>query len=214
MGMSSSERETSFSWRVRWLAASRLYLVTPARPDLAELIEAAIAGGVDMVQVREKDMSDRDLLPVLARAREVTRQHDVPFVVNDRVDLASIVGADFVHVGQDDMPPDMAKRFGVGVGLSTHAAEDIDGAPADADYIGVGPVFATPTKPGRPAVGLELVRYAAQAAKLPWFAIGGIDETNVAEVVAAGAERIAVVRAIADADDPERAARALKSALG
>ena len=214
MERSSSERETSFSWRVRWLAASRLYLVTPTRPDLPELLEAAIAGGVDMVQVREKDMPDRELLPLLFRAREVVREHDVPFVVNDRVDLASIVGADFVHVGQDDMPPELAKRFGLGVGLSTHSGTDIDGAPADADYIGVGPVYATPTKPGRPAVGLELVRYAAANAKLPWFAIGGIDETNVAEVVAAGATRIAVVRAIAGADDPERAARALRAALG
>ena len=210
--MRSSERETSFSWRVRWLAASRLYLVTPARPDLAELIEAAISGGVDMVQVREKGMTDRELLPHLEVARAVTRKYDIPFVVNDRVDLAGIVGADFVHLGQDDLPIPFAKRFGLGTGLSTHDPSQVDAA--DSDYIGVGPVYATPTKEGRPAVGLELVRYAAANAKLPWFAIGGIDETNVADVVAAGATRIAVVRAIADADDPERAARALKTALG
>jgi thiamine-phosphate pyrophosphorylase len=164
-----------------------------------------------MVQVRQKDMSDRELLPVLAGAREVTRKHDIPFVVNDRVDLASIVGADFVHVGQDDMPVELAKRFGLGTGLSTHAPSEVDAAASD--YIGVGPVYATPTKPGRPAVGLELVRYAAEHAQLPWFAIGGIDETNVAEVVAAGAKRIAVVRAVIEADDPERAARALRAAL-
>jgi thiamine-phosphate pyrophosphorylase len=212
MERSSSERETSFSWRVRWLAASRLYLVAPARPDLPELLEAAIAGGVDMVQVRAKSMSDRELLPHLERAREVTRRHDIPFVVNDRVDLASIVGADFVHVGQDDMPVALAKRFGLGTGLSTHAPAEVDAA--DSDYIGVGPVYATPTKEGRPAVGLDLVRYAAAHAPVPFFAIGGIDETNVADVVAAGAERIAVVRAIVDADDPERAARTLKAALG
>jgi len=211
MERSSSERETSFSWRVRWLAASRLYLVAPARPDLEDLLEAAIAGGVDMVQLREKDLPDRELLPVLERAREVTRRYDVPFVVNDRVDLAAIVGADFVHVGQEDMPPQLAARFGLGVGLSTHAAAEID--VATGDYIGVGPVLATPTKPGRPAVGLELVRYAAQYARQPWFAIGGIDETTIGGVVAAGATRVAVVRAIVDADDPERAARALKAAL-
>jgi thiamine-phosphate pyrophosphorylase len=212
MERSSSERETSFSWRVRWLAASRLYLVVPPRPDLAELIEAAIAGGVDMVQVRAKGMTDRELLPHLEAARAVTRRFDIPYVVNDRVDLAGIVGADFVHLGQDDLPIPLAKRFGLGTGLSTHAEAEIDAA--DSDYIGVGPVYATPTKEGRPAVGLDLVRYAAASAKVPWFAIGGIDETNVADVVAAGATRIAVVRAIADADDPERAARALKSALG
>jgi thiamine-phosphate pyrophosphorylase len=212
MERSSSERETSFSWRVRWLAASRLYLVVPPRPDLAEVIEAAIAGGVDMVQVRAKGMTDRELLPHLQTARAVTRRFDIPYVVNDRVDLAGIVGADFVHLGQDDLPIPLAKRFGLGTGLSTHAEAEVDAA--DSDYIGVGPVYATPTKEGRPAVGLELVRYAAANATVPWFAIGGIDETNVADVVAAGATRIAVVRAIADADDPERAARALKSALG
>src|SRR4051794_8770191 len=212
MERSSSERETSFSWRVRWLAASRLYLVVPPRPDLAELIAAAIAGGVDMVQVREKAMTDRELLPHLETARAATRKHDVPFVVNDRVDLAGIVGADFVHLGQDDLPIPLAKRFGLGTGLSTHAPAEVDAA--DSDYIGVGPVYATPTKEGRAAVGLDLVRHAAANAKVPFFAIGGIDETNVAEVVAAGATRIAVVRAITEADDPERAARVLKSALG
>ena len=210
--MRSSERETSFSWRVRWLAASRLYLVTPPRPDLEELLQAAIAGGVDMVQVRGKDMTDRELLPHLELARAVTRRYDIPYVVNDRVDLAGIVGADFVHLGQDDLPIPLAKRFGLGTGLSTHAPDEVDAA--ESDYIGVGPVYATPTKEGRAAVGLELVRYAAANAKVPFFAIGGIDETNVADVVAAGASRIAVVRAITDADDPERAARTLKSALG
>jgi thiamine-phosphate pyrophosphorylase len=210
--MRSSERETSFSWRVRWLAASRLYLVTPPRPDLAELLEAAIAGGVDMVQVRDKSLTDRELLPHLQAARAVTRKYDVPFVVNDRVDLAGIVGADFVHLGQDDLPIPFAKRFGLGTGLSTHDPAQVDAA--DSDYIGVGPVYATPTKEGRAAVGLELVRYAAANATVPFFAIGGIDESNVADVVAAGATRIAVVRAITEADDPERAARALKAALG
>ena len=142
----------------------------------------------------------------------ITRRLGVPFVVNDRLDLALLCEADFVHLGQDDLPVDAARRLCAAVGQSTHTPEEIDAA--DADYIGVGPVYETPTKEGRPAVGLELVSYAAAHARQPWFAIGGIDETNVGEVVAAGATRIAVVRAIGHAPDPERAARALRAALG
>jgi thiamine-phosphate pyrophosphorylase len=193
------------------LADRRLYLVAPARADLADLIEQAVRGGVDIVQVREKELADGELLVRLQAAREATRRLGVPLVVNDRPDLAVLCEADFVHVGQDDLPVAAARRFGLGVGLSTHAPEEIERA--EADYIGVGPVYATPTKAGRPPVGLDLVRYAAEHARQPWFAIGGIDETNVADVVAAGARRIAVVRAICDAPDPERAARALRAAL-
>jgi thiamine-phosphate pyrophosphorylase len=141
----------------------------------------------------------------------VTARLGVPLVVNDRPDLAALVGADYVHVGQDDPPVSAARKFGVNVGLSTHAPAEIDAA--DGDYIGVGPVYATPTKAGRPAVGLELVRYAAAHVHRPWFAIGGIDATTVADVVAAGARRIAVVRAIGDAADPEQAAAELAAAL-
>ena len=159
----------------------------------------------------KKKLPDEELIPVLHEARQATRRLDVPLVVNDRPDLAALVGADFVHVGQDDLPVEVARRFGVAVGLSTHAPPEIDRA--DGDYIGVGPVYATPTKEGRPAVGLELVRYAAVHARQPWFAIGGIDETNAGDVVAAGATRIAVVRAIGGAADPERTAAALKAAL-
>ena len=191
---------------------ARLYLITAARPDLAEFLEAAVRGGVDFVQIRDKALPDPELVPVLHEARQVTRRLGVPLVVNDRPDLAALVGADYVHVGQDDLPVEVARRFDVAVGLSAHAPEEIDRA--EADYIGVGPVYATPTKEGRPPVGLELVRYAAAQARQPWFAIGGIDESNVAEVVAAGASRIAVVRAIGDAEDPEAAAAALKAALG
>jgi len=191
---------------------SRLYLIVSARPDLSELLEGAIRGGVDLVQIREKTLPDRELLDVLARARDVTARFAVPLVVNDRPDLAVLVGADYVHVGQDDLPVSAARRFGLPVGLSTHSPGQI--GEADADYIGVGPVYATPTKPGATPVGLELVRHAAQHAKRPWFALGGIDAGNAAEVVAAGAERIAVIRAIAGAADPERAARTLRSALG
>jgi len=189
----------------------RLYLVAPARPGLVELIEAAVRGGVDVVQVREKALPDGELLRVLEDAREITRRLGVPLVVNDRPDLAVLAEADAVHVGQDDLPVEAARRFGLPVGLSTHAPAEIDAA--SADYVGVGPVHATPTKEGRPAVGLELLRYAAQHARQPWFAIGGIDRTNVEHVVAAGATRVAVVRAIADAADPEAAARELRAAL-
>jgi thiamine-phosphate pyrophosphorylase len=189
----------------------RLYLVTPVRPDLEAFLEAAVSGGVDVVQVREKALADGELLHALERARDVTRRLRVPLVVNDRPDLALLVEADLVHVGQDDLPLEAVRRLGLAAGLSTHAPAEIDDAAAD--YIGVGPVFATPTKAGRPAVGLELVRYAAAHARQPWFAIGGIDAANVSQVVEAGARRIAVVRAIGDAPDPERAARTLCDAL-
>lgn len=192
-------------------AGRSFYLITPTRPDLADFLEAAVRGGVDLVQIREKGLSDGELLPRLEEARAVTLRLGVPLVVNDRPDLAVLAGADFVHVGQDDLPVEAVRRFGLGVGLSTHAPAEIDAA--EADYIGVGPVFPTPTKEGRPAVGLELVRYAAERARTPWFAIGGIDATNVGEVVAAGARRIAVVRAIGDAKDPEAAARELRAIL-
>ena len=192
-------------------AESRLYLVTPVRPQLEAFLEAAVKGGVDLVQVRERGLADGELLRALALARSVTRRLGVPLVVNDRPDLAALCEADYVHIGQDDVPVEAARSFGLGVGLSTHAREEIDSA--EADYIGVGPVYATPTKEGRLPVGLELVRYAAERARLPWFAVGGIDGTNVADVVAAGAGRIAVVRAIVDAPDPERAARDLRAAL-
>jgi thiamine-phosphate pyrophosphorylase len=190
---------------------SRLYLIAPARDGLAELIEAAVRGGVDIVQIREKSLPDAELLAVLEQAREVTRRLGVPLVVNDRPDLAVLVEADYVHVGQDDLPVAAVRRFGLRVGQSTHSPAELDRT--EADYAGVGPVYATPTKEGRPGTGLEYVRYAARHATVPWFAIGGIDESNVADVVEAGATRVAVVRAIADARDPERAAAMLHAAL-
>ena len=188
-----------------------LFLITSARPDFEPFLEAAVRGGVDIVQIRDKELGDDELRPVLEHARDVTRRLRIPLVVNDRPDLAAECGADYVHVGQEDMPVDEARRFGVRVGLSTHAEREIDAA--GADYIAVGPVYSTPTKEGRPAVGLELVRYAASRARGPWFAIGGIDASNAAEVVAAGATRLAVVRAIGDAADPEAAARELRRLL-
>jgi len=191
---------------------SRLYFITGVRPDVAELVEASVRGGVDIVQIRERAVTDAELLPALEEARAVTRGLGIPLVVNDRPDLALLCEADYVHVGQEDIPVERARSLGLRVGLSTHTPDEIDRA--EADYIGVGPVYATPTKEGRPAVGLELVRYAAANARRPWFAIGGIDETTIEDVVRAGATRVAVLRAIGDAADPEGAARTLRAALG
>jgi thiamine-phosphate pyrophosphorylase len=199
------------SSRAPLLADKRLYLVTALRADLPDFLDAALRGGVDVVQIRDRSAPDGELLKAIGDARAVTKLHRVPLGVNDRPDLAVLAGADFVHVGQEDIPVEAARSFGLPVGLSTHAPEEIDAA--EADYIGVGPVYATPTKEGRPAVGLELVRYAAEHADQPWFAIGGIDASNVRAVVTAGARRIAVVRAVGDAADPERAAAELRAAL-
>jgi thiamine-phosphate pyrophosphorylase len=189
------------------LARARLYLIC----DVAQLTRAPLAC-VDLLQLRDKQASPRALRAAARRVRERCAEHGVLFVVNDDPRLAVDVGADGVHLGQDDMPVVAARRI-VGdellIGLSTHTPEQV-GAARGVDYIGVGPVHATPTKPGRPAVGLELVRYAAAHAPVPFFAIGGIDAENVAAVRAAGAERIAVVRAVAAATDPAAAARALR----
>jgi thiamine-phosphate pyrophosphorylase len=195
--------------RRRRLQEARVYLVCGAVPD--DFLAGAVRGGVDIVQLRMKDASDA---AILAAAERFAR-HDVLLIINDRPDLAITAGADGVHVGQDDMSVDEARAV-VGpegiVGLSTHTPEQVDGA-GGADYIGVGPVYATPTKPGRPAVGLGLVRYASKHARLPFFAIGGIGLDNVEAVAAAGAERVAVVRAMTESDDPESTARQLKAAV-
>jgi thiamine-phosphate pyrophosphorylase len=194
------------------LAAARLYLVADA--SAAPWLDAALRGGVDVVQLREKDAEDDTLLAAAERFRRACAEHGALFMLNDRPDLVAVAGADGVHVGQDDVPVADARRL-VGserlVGLSTHPPAQVDAAEG-VDYIGVGPVHATPTKPGRPAVGLDLVRYAAKAARVPFFAIGGIDGATIAAVLDAGARRIAVVRAIARAADPEAAARALRPA--
>ncbi|MFL5863266.1 MAG: thiamine phosphate synthase [Solirubrobacteraceae bacterium] len=193
--------------------AARLYLVCGAHPD--SFLERALRGGVDLVQLRLKDVTDAEIVTVARRYRAICAAHEVPLILNDRPDLVAEAGADGVHVGQDDMPVAQARHL-VGpariVGLSTHSPAQIKAAAAerDVDYIGVGPVHSTPTKPGRAAVGLDLVRYAAINATTPFFAIGGIDAGNVAAVRAAGANRIAVVRAITDAADPGAAACALR----
>jgi thiamine-phosphate pyrophosphorylase len=202
--------------RNRLLLAARLYLVCDDRPGA--FLEAALRGGVDVVQLRIKDGSDERIRSSARRFRSICEAHGALFILNDRPDLALAVGADGVHVGQDDVPARDAREL-IGpdllLGLSTHTPQQVKrAAEQPVDYIGVGPVQETPTKPGRPAVGLELVRYASSHAALPFFAIGGISAANAASVRAAGAERIAVVRALSEAPDPQLAARELLRAFG
>jgi thiamine-phosphate pyrophosphorylase len=203
------------------LDEARLYLVSTARTragSLAELVPELAAAGVDLVQLREKEMEAGHLLAVGRPVATACRAAGIPFIINDRPDVALALDADGVHVGQDDIPPEIARRLlpsGI-VGLSTHAPGEVDDALGrfGVDYLAVGPVYETPTKRGRPAVGLDLVRYAADAnPKRPWFAIGGIDERSLPDVMAAGATRIVVVRAITEAPDPPAAAAALKALL-
>jgi thiamine-phosphate pyrophosphorylase len=201
------------------LRRARLYFVTDVRPGLEELLAAALAGGVDMVQLRDKDAGDGELMHAAGVFRRLCDEHGALFWLNDRPDLAVACAADGVHVGQADLAPALARRLAgsdVLIGLSTHSPPQLDDALAadDADQLSVGPVWETPTKDGRPAAGLDYVRYAAGVAgDRPWFAIGGIDLDNVREVIAAGASRIVVVRAIRDAPDPHAAAAALREAL-
>jgi len=195
------------------LAEARLYLVCGDVPDA--FLDAALRGGVDIVQLRIKDRAAEEIVPVARRFAAICARHRAPFILNDRPELVAAAGADGVHIGQDDVALSEAREV-VGeellVGLSTHTREQIEAA-ADADYIGVGPVFETPTKPGRPAVGLELVGYAAAHAHPPFFAIGGISARNAAAVREAGAQRVAVVRAITQARDPYGAAQELRRSL-
>jgi thiamine-phosphate pyrophosphorylase len=180
-------------------------------------VRAALAGGFDIVQLREKDGDDAVVLAAAAEFRRAADEHGALFILNDRPDLAAAAGADGVHLGQDDPAPARARAV-VGddaiVGLSTHTVAQADAAQGSgADYFCVGPIHATPTKAGRPAVGVEPVRHAAAVARLPWFAIGGLNAANVGAVLDAGARRIVVVRAITEATDPAAAARALRAAL-
>jgi thiamine-phosphate pyrophosphorylase len=199
------------------LGAARLYLVCDARP--LEWLRAALRGGVDLVQLRDRALDDAGLAEAAVAFRAAADEAGALFILNDRPDLVAAFGADGVHVGQDDATPADARSL-VGpdriVGRSTHAPAQADAAQADpdVDYLAVGPVHATPTKPGRPAAGLDYVSYAARTVTKPWFAIGGLDARNVGAVLDRGAERIVVVRAIAAAADPEAAARELEERLG
>jgi thiamine-phosphate pyrophosphorylase len=202
------------------LAAARLYLVCDSSPGgraLPEVLRGAVAGGVDVVQLREKHLSDDELAAVANAARALCERLGALLIVNDRPAVAVTAGADGVHLGQDDQGVEAVRGL-VGpdllIGLSTHSPEQIQAAnDSGADYLGVGPVHATPTKPGVAAVGLELVSHASRLATVPFFAIGGIDQENIGDVLAAGARRVAVVRAIAEAEDVQEAARALSHAL-
>ena len=196
----------------------RLYFVCGARPGgraLGDVLRPALAGGVDVFQLRAKDATDDEVLREAATARELCSEAGVPFILNDRPDLVEAAGADGVHVGQDDLPVPEARAI-VGeeriVGLSTHSEAQADAAEG-VDYFAVGPVHATPTKEGRPAIGLGPVRHAAQTAQVPWFAIGGIDSGTLPAVLDAGARRVVVVRAIAEARDPGAAAARLRAML-
>jgi thiamine-phosphate pyrophosphorylase len=197
------------------LRDARLYFVAD-RDGMERALEGALAGGVDLFQLRDKDATDDELLAAAATARSLCEAAGALFLLNDRPDLAAASGADGVHVGQDDMPVDRARKLVGGdalVGLSTHSMQQAQaGCRTGADYIAVGPVHATPTKEGRPAIGVEPIKYAAAHVSVPWFAIGGLDAANVGAVVKAGARRIVVVRALAQADDPEAAARTLRAA--
>ncbi|HTX08066.1 MAG TPA: thiamine phosphate synthase [Solirubrobacteraceae bacterium] len=198
------------------LRSARLYLVCDEQSD--EFLSAVLGAGVDMIQLRMKDAPDAAIVAVGQRFARAASEHGALFILNDRPDLVEAAGADGVHVGQDDVTVADA-RGAMGsdrlVGLSTHSPEQIDAAARmPVDYIGVGPVHATPTKPGRPAVGLALVRYAAEHATVPFVAIGGITPANAGAAREAGAERIAVVRALTEAADPAQAARRLWRALG
>ncbi len=204
------------------LAASKLYLCTDARErqgDLARFLDQVLSSGVDIVQLRQKGLEAGQELRYLEIFRRACAAHGALLAVNDRADVAYACGADVLHLGQDDLPAGIARTIigpGPLIGLSSHAVPETAAAAAEpaADYFCTGPVWPTPTKPGRPAPGLDLVRYAAglRTAR-PWFAIGGIDHGNLGQVLDAGATRVVVVRAITDADDPGAAAARLAARL-
>ncbi|WP_341527663.1 thiamine phosphate synthase [Nostoc sp. UHCC 0302] len=192
--------------RHQLLWRSRLYLVTSPSENLLNTVEAALKGGLTLLQYREKTADDSIRLEQARKLRQLCHAYGALFIINDRVDLALAVDADGVHLGQQDMPIATARQL-LGsqrlVGLSTTNPEEMQGAIAqDVDYIGVGPVYETPTKVGKAATGLEYVNYAAKNCPIPWFAIGGIDANNVNDVIDAGAERVAVVRSLMQAEQP------------
>jgi len=207
------------SWRRERLGRARLYVVTGAREDRGDLegfLETILEAGTDIVQLREKDAEGGDLLRWSEAFREATSRHGALFLVNDRPDVALAAAADGVHVGQNDLPVGFVRDLAgpdLLIGLSTHDRGQLDRADDRADYVCVGPVHQTPTKPGRPATGIELVGHAAGSLRRPCFAIGGIDTQNLPSLVRAGATRVVVVRAVTEAPDPGEAVRALLGGL-
>lgn len=203
--------------RYKKLKQSPLYLVTSPTENLLTTVESALKGGLTLVQYREKKIDDIIRLEMAQKLCELCHKYDALFVVNDRVDIALGVDADGIHLGQQDIPIDLARRI-LGpnkiIGRSTTNPQEMEKAIAKkADYIGVGPVYATPTKPDKKAAGLDYVKYAAKTSPIPWFAIGGIDENNVSEVMASGATHVALVRAIMEANDPKIATQELLKKL-
>ena len=213
------ESHTPAQRRRDWLVQARLYLVCEARPggrDPEAVLRPALQAGVDVVQLREKSGDERDIVRAGRVFRRLCDAYDALFIVNDRPELAIACAADGVHVGQDDpAPAEVRAMMGSDalIGLSTHSTAQVDAVSGEVDYFCVGPVYSTPTKPEYEPVGIDLVRYASEHATGPFFAIGGIDPENVGEVVRAGARRVAVVRAIRDADDPGAAAAALRQRI-
>ncbi|MFN3925945.1 MAG: thiamine phosphate synthase [Pseudanabaenaceae cyanobacterium] len=199
------------------LSNASLYLVTMPVPNFMEQVAGALKGGVDIVQYRDKDLADSDRLTIAKQLKELCQQYDALLIVNDRVDIALAVGADGVHLGQQDLPLPIARQL-VGqdmiLGQSTTNPEELHRAiEQGADYVGVGPVFPTPTKPNKPAAGCDYVRYARAHCPIPFFAIGGIDLTNLNDTISAGANRIAVVRALMTSADPTAVAKAMRAQL-
>lgn len=203
----------------RPVADCHLYLCTPDRPDLGPFVAACIAGGVDIVQLRDKDLDAKPLLTRARLVRSVCADHGVPFILNDRPDLALESGADGVHLGQDDAPVPLARRIlgpDAVVGLSTHSAADLVGAVAmcnDVSYISAGPVEPTPTKPGRQGTGLAYLTSAAEESPVPVFVTGGVTPEKIPALAEAGARRFVVVRYLTEAGDARAAARALRDAV-
>lgn len=199
------------------LSGRSLYLCTGDRPDLDVFLEACIAGGVDLVQLRDKHLEARPLLRRAELARDVCHAHGVPFILNDRPDLALECGADGVHVGQDDAPARLARRIlgpGAIVGLSTHRPSELDASRGEpVDYVSAGPVEPTPTKPGRPGTGLGYVTEAVARAGRPVFVTGGVTPDAIPALVRAGARHFVVVRYLTTATDPLGAARRLRAAI-
>ena len=208
------------NWKRERFQNFRLYAVTDLRkggPDALDQVEAAMRGGVDIVQLRAKNLPDGPLYRLAVRARRAATKYRVLLALNDRADLALAAGVDILHIGQDDLPVSVVRRL-VGrkmwLGKSTHSLEEMLRTAREAvEYLSVGPVFATPTKPHYQPVGLELVRQAARRLRKPFVAIGGIDASTFGSVLAAGARRVAMVRAIFDAPDVESAARAFAERL-
>jgi len=198
--------------------AARLYLVCGGRPDAHDFLDAVLGAGVGIVQLREKELEAKPILELAEIFRDRCERHGVPFIVNDRADLALAARADGVHLGQEDLPVEEARRVlgrNAIIGRSTHDPEQFRHAlKEDVDYAVAGPVHETPTKPGRPAAGIDLIRIAAAEATMPWFAIGGIDRNTIGAVKEAGATRVVVVRAITEAADPGAAVRELLTNLG